>query len=1136
MAWDCTCDWDEDSEVNPIWDLLNMPLMGEHVMDQVCAYLVHSSTQACSRSQRRLCLVPASLSGAVMQIEGAGHGVEAWIQKTGPGAMSQLVTQRSMVWTASQEPTFVLIPVINHLQVHCYLWFGSVKQRPGAPIYDLELFLLDSLPRVTNRELQSRLAFCRSVLGFLLPQINGDITGSHLEVPGYRQAPGTTDCGYFVCQAISALAHDRRPALYTLTPVEQVKKNVLHILEECRSGALHMLAAGSVIDHPIMLHPLPYAPPPWWPKTKEAAPAPTIPNFKQWVPPKMERSLSEPRCQLGLGSWEEVLGPRADVLFEEVSGEAFQGYLAAITCGKYDAPTGLLSGVGGGLPEGLMGALLLEGHSASLDWAPEAESSSGSDEEGLGNPSGGVGVRRFLQGISSLPAGHIRSKAVFTGEHLNHPLHLNWVKETVDLDQDWLTAGLDIDSLSLTASDPKFTSTITMHPYPPQSSTLTTHNGLSVDINGCAKKLSHIPNLTFAHVGSHNQFRINVFFPHYEKGQNNARQYITMMNDEDFTLWYNEVVWQAICRVELLCPPEYRHAATCLRQSLPTTYKNAKVHARGGQESKGHKILPELFSLVLHYARLIVERSPRLQKLRGFFLHIWGTNLKAVGHEIHRQAGNALLHIFKSFPIVDWSLQNPRDIAVDVGLELNIRQEMLPDDIDGLTLLWKLSPLKQLAKHGWRKAHIDAYTHSHVVGGISAAPRASIRSSFYYIHAYMKDKVLTYRHRDSSIGTGYSPQDGLQNSQRYTQDISRLRETLLTSPGSFGVRIEWRCGVQAANQILSLNPAVWVERFMHSNTLVALRTSDIVKLKLVFMDSYEWLFSRLQQLRPSKRTSEAVLLMAVVLTYLGHGLVQRPDEMSSSRFMAKSLDIMSRVRRFGFASVPMERLSEDLLGMHGSLSLEDYKVLQYTARKNPAGARIKTSRLPVTKGPEIDHSHTHNHTQATLSNATVFTVTDDLTWVPKLVNQTLAPWIWGQINEGDKRAGLGPSAFHGPLLLSRWKNCADVGVRSLVRPSANGFHKVQANFIPNNWVLLGRGKIWQTLDELFFDQIRERISVVDSRNQLVYSKRIHAAIADVLRTWEYLPCAQKDRIWSYTGSGRTKSYMLYHNPAFLRTV
>ncbi|QRV99209.1 capsular polysaccharide export protein [Ceratobasidium sp. AG-Ba] len=417
-------------------------------------------------------------------------------------------------------------------------------------------------------------------------------------------------------------------------------------------------------------------------------PSDTLPHtLPKWVPPRLERSLSLPpgdsrRDDEGEGKWEDIFGPRADIAFEAVSSELFNGYLEAIS------------------KESIMKALLLEGRAEHLSWATEALSDYGSSDDQLDETSSGPGLKRFLQGIRSIPEGKERSEALLTGERRNQNLSLDWTKDSIALDEGWLSAGLDIDSLSLTARDPQFTSPVQFYLYPLEP------------------KLSHIPNFTLAKTGSNNEFRINIFFPQYDKGLNAGRRVITMLNDSDFALWCNEVMLPSLDRVELFCAAEYRHYVTALKQAIPRSYERAKPHGVTGADAfTGFRAVPEVFNLLLFYCRKVVEFFPHLAKFKGFFFPCFGQNLKAIGQEVNRKDGNALLYILKQYPIVDWSLQNPRDIAVDVGLEINVLQEQLPNDLDGLTLLWKLAPLQKLAQHGWQKPHVNSYMHSHVIGG-----------------------------------------------------------------------------------------------------------------------------------------------------------------------------------------------------------------------------------------------------------------------------------------------------------------------------------------------------------------------------------------------------------------------------------
>lgn len=111
------------------------------------------------------------------------------------------------------------------------------------------------------------------------------------------------------------------------------------------------------------------------------------------------------------------------------------------------------------------------------------------------------------------------------------------------------------------------------------------------------------------------------------------------------------------------------------------------------------------------------------------------------------------------------------------------------------------------------------------------------------------------------------------------------------------------------------------------------------------LDSYMWFFSRMHQLPTADQKSLSVGLLGAALTYLVQGLVSSPDEMSATRSMIKDLELISRARRFGIASIPPERLAPDLLRMSGPITIVNYPILKYLGRKNPAGVRMKHSSL-----------------------------------------------------------------------------------------------------------------------------------------------------------------------------------------------
>ncbi|KAG9083049.1 hypothetical protein FRC07_014030, partial [Ceratobasidium sp. 392] len=201
-----------------------------------------------------------------------------------------------------------------------------------------------------------------------------------------------------------------------------------------------------------------------------------------------------------------------------------------------------------------------------------------------------------------------------------------------------------------------------------------------------------------------------------------------------------------------------------------------------------------------------------------------------------------------------------------------------------------------------------------------------------------------------------------------------------------------------------------------------------------------------------------------------------------------------RARRFGFASVPHNQLSEDLSGMKTSLEFEAFHVMKYTARNKPAGARIKTSLLPATA------TSGSNRASRTNNNTAVVVNEEDAAWANDLVNNTLAGWIWAKMREADRTSTPNRSTFRGPLLLSRWATCVDQGVRYKARDSNTGFDKVAQRLMPASWVLLEKANIWMTLQHVFLNEVQERLSTVNESQRHQYSLRLREVLVDVLKT------------------------------------
>lgn len=123
------------------------------------------------------------------------------------------------------------------------------------------------------------------------------------------------------------------------------------------------------------------------------------------------------------------------------------------------------------------------------------------------------------------------------------------------------------------------------------------------------------------------------------------------------------------------------------------------------------------------------------------------------------------------------------------------------------------------------------------------------------------------------------------------------------------------------------------------------------------------------------------------------------------------------------------------------------------------------------------------------------------------------------------------SAREGPFRVNKWRRVAGEGVQYGYRTKGK-FSAVQQELFPPDWVLREKGKCWAPLQDGILDRILERINGKEPDHRVSYSAQVRKAIFALLRQWEFLPSAQKDRIWAYIGTGRTRKYMLYKNEQF----
>ncbi|CUA71307.1 Replicase polyprotein 1ab [Rhizoctonia solani] len=162
-------------------------------------------------------------------------------------------------WLSATPPGRMLIPIVDHNAKHYYMYhvvFGELDNNPPAHFY-----YVDSLGRASTKEAElQRDLFALEVVKWMLPfcqevqEWEWDTVEWHQGCPAsFRQAPGSLDCGLFVCQALLALAFDHCSALENMLPVVNVRSRLLWLMKQFASGEVQL---GSQSSPPVWLLPL----------------------------------------------------------------------------------------------------------------------------------------------------------------------------------------------------------------------------------------------------------------------------------------------------------------------------------------------------------------------------------------------------------------------------------------------------------------------------------------------------------------------------------------------------------------------------------------------------------------------------------------------------------------------------------------------------------------------------------------------------------------------------------------------------------------------------------------------------------------------------------------------------------------
>ncbi|QRW26173.1 hypothetical protein RhiXN_11250 [Rhizoctonia solani] len=350
-------------------------------------------------------------------------------------------------------------------------------------------------------------------------------------------------------------------------------------------------------------------------------------------------------------------------------------------------------------------------------------------------------------------------------------------------------------------------------------------------------------------------------------------------------------------------PYHLQHAVEKTIEALPTTYQMAssQVNQGGGSRSfLGHCLEPVVLNLVFPLVRQIINKTLELAKYWNYFFHICGINLKLATMNIHgRDDNNPLKYALQSYSFIDWFAQNPHDIVVDIGWTANVHWPSLPEELKRSTMLFRYAPMRELLRPGYKTPHFDRYCSSFAVGGGRALPRADVRrdSGVAKVQFYPKDMVLTYRHRNKSVGANFTAAEALNmgNRSKFSAAMKAFQDVMLEAD-SYGLQFEVRMSAWGANHFMKKDPRDVLDCMLAADAIVCYPTESLARFKVMLSRGWSSIIQRQSQLSAVSRGSPEVVLLTSVLAYWLKSLVKRPDEQSATKQMVEDLQLTEAAR------------------------------------------------------------------------------------------------------------------------------------------------------------------------------------------------------------------------------------------------
>jgi hypothetical protein len=315
-------------------------------------------------------------------------------------------------------------------------------------------------------------------------------------------------------------------------------------------------------------------------------------------------------------------------------------------------------------------------------------------------------------------------------------------------------------------------------------------------------------------------------------------------------------------------------------------------------------------------------------------------------------------------------------------------------------------------------------------------------------------------------------------------------------------------------------------------------------LKLTFLRTYRRSHARQTVIDRGLKDRAEVRLLTALVCYLIKGLVQRPDDMSSSRDMVKRLQVTVRAEVHGFPSLQPALLSDCLTRIDGEPDADEYRILRYSHRFKPSGARLKSTRAqgaPRSNGLESeDESHgsaatAHNTAPGSMSRTAPagpgLTVEDE-EWVRVLVNSALARWLWFMFPDKDKKHSLPVGLLEGPFRFRTWGIVVRDGVKHKANTKTGAFSNAADKLFPSDWRFSAHdGVQWRGYQSRILDPVIARIEMQTDHSRRQYSEAMRRSIIRHLNFWEYLPAGWSNKVWSYTGVAAEPLFGICANPS-----